>query len=79
MMDSMTRARIESLLREIRSWSGDEPLTEVDGLARRYFLDPMMVQRIAESEGIRWHQTTGDEEVDPNQATQVLRFDEVFP
>ncbi len=75
-MDRVTRAKIESLIHEIRSWSPETDGGGLETLARRFQLDPMIVARVAEAEGV----TFSDEpevEADPNQSTQVMSLDDV--
>jgi hypothetical protein len=71
-MDRATRAKIDSLLYELRSWKPGECRSSADALAARFRLDPMMVQRIAEAEGVPLPHDDDDAEVDPNQATAVM-------
>lgn len=56
-MDRATRAKIESLLYEVRSWAPGSPQADVEELARRYRLDPLVVQRLLESEGVEVDET----------------------
>lgn len=51
-MDRVDKAKLESLIAEIRSWPPGEVRSDAENLARRYRLDPMIVKRVAESEGI---------------------------
>ncbi|HET6584009.1 MAG TPA: hypothetical protein VFG69_11185 [Nannocystaceae bacterium] len=73
----MTRARIDSLLYEVRRFRGTDRTWCVEELGRRYCLDPMMVRALLESEGIA---TDADPEAepDPNQTTQVMSTDELL-
>lgn len=51
-MDSQTKAKIDSLLYELRTWDdAEDPPCSLQDLARRFQLDPLVVQRIAQSEG----------------------------
>lgn len=51
-MDRQTKARIDSLLYELRSWDpGAPPPWTLNELAKKFQLDPMVVKRIAEAEG----------------------------
>jgi hypothetical protein len=52
MVDRQTQAQINSLLRELREWTPGQPRLDVQALARRFRLDPMMVTRLAQAEGI---------------------------
>lgn len=73
-MDRMTQAKIDSLLFELRLWN-DERRREgvaISLLARRFQLDPLVVRRLAENEGIRVLDAENDEGVDPNRATRSL-------
>jgi len=79
-MDHVARAKIEALLLEIRSWRGHTPSSAED-IARRHQLDPLLVVRVAEAEGIclPYPGSAGsDELVDPNQSTLVLHRAEVL-
>ena len=75
-MDRVTRARIDSLLYEVRkfrdrrSWSAEE-------LGRRYCLDPMMVRRLLEAEGVASAAEREPTDQDPNQSTLVMSRDDV--
>jgi hypothetical protein len=40
------------MLHEVRSWDVDSPGASVEDLARRFRLDPLMVQRLLEAEGL---------------------------
>ena len=74
-MDRVTRARIDSLLYEVRRFPDRAPWG-VEELARRYALDPMIVRGLLESEGVRTDVDHADEP-DPNQQTQVMNVDEI--
>lgn len=50
-VDRATRAKVDSLLYELRSWSPGEQRYSIEELARRFHLDPFVVRRIAETEG----------------------------
>ena len=52
-MDRATKAKIDSLLYELRGHDAGEPMPSAEALAKRFHLDPMLVRRIAQSEGIR--------------------------
>jgi hypothetical protein len=71
-MDRATKARIDSLIFAMR---GLDPgaLVPVEELARKYGLDPLVVRRLAQSEGL----PVGPEEpdrppADPRRSTSVL-------
>jgi len=51
-VDRATRAKVDSLLYELRSWAPGEQRFSIDELARRFCLDPFVVRRIAETEGL---------------------------
>lgn len=74
-MDRVTRARIDSLLYEVRRFPDRAPWG-VEELARRYALDPMIVRGLLESEGVRTDADHADDP-DPNQQTQVMNVDEI--
>jgi hypothetical protein len=51
-VDRETKARIDSLLYELRSWDPkDPPRATVADLAKRFGLDSLVIKRVAESEG----------------------------
>lgn len=51
-MDRQTKAKIDSLLRELRSWDPSEPPPKtLSDVASQFQLDPMIVKRVAQSEG----------------------------
>lgn len=51
-MKRQDRAKIDSLLHELRSWDPDaDPPEGLDELALRFQLDPLVVKRLAQSEG----------------------------
>lgn len=74
-MDRTTRAKIDSMLYEVRNFPERGPW-DVDALARRYQTDPMVIRALLETEGVA---LVGDavDEVDPNQTTQVMSQDEL--
>lgn len=78
-MDRMTRAKVDSLVHELRTCAKGE-LRSIDDLARKLQLDPMIVRRIAEEQGVSLRDGGGDApgETDPNQSTQVMSVDEVL-
>jgi hypothetical protein len=51
-VDGITKAKIESLQREIRAWKTGEARHDLATLARRFQLDPMIVKGIAKEEGL---------------------------
>lgn len=78
-MDRVTRARIDSLLYEVRRFRDETPPGKTwspEELGRRYCLDPMMVRALLESEGIATHADPETED-DPNQTTQVMNVDDL--
>jgi hypothetical protein len=84
-MDRVTRAKLDSLV-HLLATSGGRGLGTVDDVARRLQLDPMIVLRVAEEQGValegrafvpRADSDSGDAGADPNQMTQVMSFDEV--
>ena len=75
-MDRVTRARIDSLLYEVRRFRDKDRTWSADELGRRYCLDPMMVRALLESEGIAMHADPETED-DPNQTTQVMNTDDL--
>lgn len=76
-MDRATRAKIDSLLYELRSWTKGECRSNADALAQRFHLDPMLVRRIAQAEGIALGEDDPDADVDPNQATAVMSTEDI--
>jgi hypothetical protein len=74
-MDRVTRARIDSLLWEVRRFPDRAPWS-IHELGRRYCLDPMMVRGLLESEGIATDAAPEPDD-DPNQTTQVMSSDEL--
>ena len=81
-MDRVTRAKIESLLYEVRTAppvaKGRPPPTwDADAIARRYQLDPMIVRALLESEGVPLLAPEEIEESDPNGSTQVMSIDDL--
>jgi hypothetical protein len=81
-MDRATRARIESLLHEVRSWAPGQVQSTIEELARRYQLDPLMVHRLLETEGVETEETLeleGDEDVPDGgrRVTTVLTEQEI--
>ena len=89
-MDRVTRAKLDSLVHQLRvhGQGGAQALGSVEALARRLQLDPMIVRRVAEQEGVTLGSDSGErgadpsaesavEAGDPNQSTQVMSLDEV--
>ncbi len=78
-MDRMTRAKVDSLVHLLRTWPEGESVS-VEDLARKLQLDPMIVRRIAEEQGLRVQEGAGAStgETDSNQRTQVMSLDEVL-
>lgn len=70
LVDSETKAKIDGLLRELRSWELDEPRYTVWELVEIFNLPPVVIQRIAFSEG--FDLAIGEKAVDPNAITQSL-------
>ncbi len=75
-MDRTTRAKIDSMLYEVRNFPERGPW-DVDALARRYQTDPMVIRALLETEGVALVDDADDGEVDPNQTTQVMSQDEL--
>lgn len=75
-MDRAARAKIDSLLYEVRGFPGRAPW-DVDGLARRYQLDPVIVRALLETEGVAVVGAEADADADPNGTTQVMSQDEL--
>jgi len=78
-MDRVTRARIDSLLFEVRRFPERAPW-RVHELGRRYCLDPMIVRGLLESEGVAIaadRASEPEDEPNPNQETQVMHVDEL--
>lgn len=76
MMDRAAQAKIESLLYEVRHFPGRAPW-DVEVLARRYQLDPVVVRGLLETEDVPIVGIAADEEADPNGATQVMSQDDL--
>jgi hypothetical protein len=75
----MTRAKVDSLVHLLRTCPEGESVS-VDDLARKLQLDPMIVRRIAEEQGLSVQEGAGAPtgETDSNQRTQVMSLDEVL-
>ncbi len=82
-LDRVTRAKIDSLLYEVRSGTtagnGAKPPGPWDpeALARRYQLDPMIVRALLETERVPLVDVPSEDEADPNGSTQVMSIDEL--
>lgn len=74
-MDRTTRAKIASMLYEVRAQPEGEALASVDELARRFRLDPMVVSRILEAEGLEVDETA---EIDPEPVGKGRRVTAVI-
>ncbi len=74
----MTRAKVDSLVHQLRTCPTGE-LGSIEDLARKLQLDPMIVRRIAEEQGVSLQDGSGaaSGDTDPNQSTQVMSLDEV--
>jgi hypothetical protein len=73
------RARIDSLVWLIRRWPRGAARAPLDDWARHFELDPLLVRRIVQAQGISLDDEAEetDEEVDPNQTTSVMRTAEL--
>lgn len=63
------------MLYEVRAWPRGKALASVDELARRFRLDPMVVARILEAEGLEVDETA---ELDPEPPEQGRRVTAVI-
>jgi hypothetical protein len=63
------QARINALVRELRSWASGENRYSLNELADLFDLDVFIVSRVANSEGIKLVIETGNGRVDPNAST----------
>lgn len=76
-MDRVTKAKIESLLYHLRGLPQGAGKQDVEELARRFQLDPLMVQRIAETEGFELDGVVGDSEAsNPRSPTGILDIED---
>jgi hypothetical protein len=75
-MDRAARAKIDSLLYEVRGFPERAPW-DVDALARRYQLDPVIIRGLLETEGAAILGDDDDEGADPNGTTQVMNVDDL--
>jgi hypothetical protein len=76
-MDRATRAKIDSLTYEIGTWGDGEARLTAEELAKRFQLDPLVVQRIMDSHGFGSSPREPEGTADPNRTTQVLDLNEV--
>lgn len=80
-MDGKIKSRIGELLASVREWQPGDARPDVSALARRYRLDPLIVRRLLESEGIQLDPSELDSvarsHVDPDDATLVMRIDAI--
>lgn len=75
-MADFDNERINALLYELREWDRADPPLKTHDLARRHRLDPMIVQRLAESEDVELCDETGvPEEVDEDAPTGPIDVD----
>jgi len=84
-MDRVTRAKLDSLVHMLEAHGSG--LGSIEAVARRLQLDPMIVRRVAEEQGVDLPATEGvpsaeptpsHHEADPNQSTQVMSLDEIL-
>lgn len=72
----VTQAKINELLKELRSWAPLEQRATLNELAERFQLDLFVVDRIARSEGLKikagYRPEEQDNEVDPEASTLDL-------
>jgi len=77
-MAADTKAKIDRLLRELRSWDVGDKRYTVCELVEMFDLPPLVIQRISASEGFNLSigEVGGgdddDDDVDPNAITQPL-------
>jgi hypothetical protein len=76
-MDRVTRAKIESMLYEVRNGAPPRGAWDAEELARRYQLDPMIVRALLESEQVLLGGPEPQDESDPNGSTQMMSLDEL--
>jgi hypothetical protein len=67
------RARIDSLVWLIRRWPKGAARAPLDDWARHFQLDPLLVRRLVQSQGLALGEEPEGDEVDPNQTTNVMR------
>jgi hypothetical protein len=67
-------AKIDALLRELRSWPTGELKKTVRELAEEYGLEPHVIQRLARSEGmsLRVGEVVSDDDVDGGAPTAPI-------
>lgn len=83
-MDRVTRAKLDSLVHMLRAHGAS--LGSIEAVARRLQLDPMIVQRVAEEQGVELPDSDSvpsadagpAHDSDPNQSTQVMSLDEIL-
>lgn len=76
-MDRVEKAKLESLIAELRSWPRGELRSDADGLARRYQLDPMIVKRVAEAHGVHLDRPKPPSPQGSTSATDFIRVEDV--
>lgn len=76
-MDRVEKAKLESLIAELRSWRPGEQRSDAENLARRYRLDPMIVARVAEAEGIEFEVSKDTPKTSTTSATNFIRVEDV--
>jgi hypothetical protein len=76
-MDRVEKAKLESLIAELRSWPPGERRSDAENLARRYRLDPMIVARVAEAEGIKFDVSTPAPKTSSTSATDFISVEDV--
>ena len=75
-MADFDHERINALLYELREWDPAGAPLDTSDLARRHRLDPMIVRRLAESEGVELHDDDGiPAEVDEEAETGPIDLD----
>ena len=78
-MDRVTKAKIESLQYALRAIKPGEEPPDVNQLAQKYQLDPLIVQRVAEGEGVELQGSPGEDDAeasDPRSPTGILDLSE---
>ncbi len=76
-MDRVSKAKVDSLLAELRSWPAGELRSDVESLARRFRLDPMIIRRIAQTEGVVLEPETAPSPRAAASATDFIRVEDV--
>jgi len=74
-MDASTKAKINMLLRELRTWDVDESRAGYEELAAVFALDPFIVKRIMQSEGVPVQTDSGVYPLDREADTQPVPRD----